>query len=66
MYIKTSAAAKELRVTYPVLFDLIRRGKLRPPQKDSSGDYIWSAADLERARAALTRRHSRTGRPVTA
>jgi hypothetical protein len=54
---KTPAAARELGVSSDTLCGLIRRGKLDPlPTKDSSGDYIWSESDLDRARAALAAR----------
>jgi hypothetical protein len=34
--------------------DLIRRDRVQPlPQKDCSGDYAWSDADVARARAAF-------------
>jgi hypothetical protein len=32
----------------------MRYGKLEPPQRDTSGDFIWTDADLERARKALS------------
>ena len=53
-YRKTPVAARELGITYHRLIGLIRFGKLDPvPARDSSGDYIWSDTDLERARRAL-------------
>jgi hypothetical protein len=58
---KTPAAARELGVTVYRLHSLIRGGKLPPPQKDTSGDFIWTDADVDRARRALTldrRRHA--------
>jgi hypothetical protein len=59
---KTPAAARELGVTVYRLHSLIRGGKLPPPQKDTSGDFIWTDADLDRALQALTldrrRRHA--------
>jgi hypothetical protein len=51
---KTPAAARELGITYHRLIGLIRFAKIKPPVKDSSGDYIWADADLKRARDALT------------
>jgi hypothetical protein len=52
--LKTPAAARALGTTYHRLMGLIRFDKLNPaPQRDSSGHYVWSPEDMERARAAL-------------
>jgi hypothetical protein len=51
--LKTPEAARALGATYWKLVSLLRSSKFTPPQKDSSGDYVWDASDLERARAAL-------------
>ena len=56
---KTPAAAKELGISYPTLIGLLRYGKLDPPSKDTSGDYIWTDADLTRARNALAKQRKR-------
>jgi hypothetical protein len=40
-------------VNYYSLVGLFRSGKCDPPQKDASGDFVWTEADIERARAAL-------------
>jgi hypothetical protein len=53
---KTPVAARHLGVTYHTLIGLLRFNKIDPPQRDSSGDYLWSPADLDRARAALAAR----------
>ncbi len=53
-FLKTPVAARELGVGYYRLLNLMRLGKLTPPAKDSSGDYIWTDEDLEAARFALT------------
>jgi DNA-binding transcriptional MerR regulator len=53
-YLKTPVAARQLGITYHRLMGLIRFGKINPPARDSSGDYLWSDTDLERARLALT------------
>jgi hypothetical protein len=53
---KTPVAARHLGVTYHRLIGLIRFSKIDPPQRDSSGDYVWSPADLKRAREALAAR----------
>jgi hypothetical protein len=52
-YLKSRAVATELAISYYRLFELIRSGKLTPPGKDSSGDYIWTPEDVDRARQAL-------------
>jgi len=50
---KAPVAARELGISYHQLIGLIRYDKITPPERDSSGDYLWLDADLERARAAL-------------
>jgi hypothetical protein len=50
---KSPLAAKELGISYFRLHSLLRGNKITPPQKDSSGDYIWTDEDLERARRVL-------------
>lgn len=50
---KTPVAAQELGITYAQLIGLMRYGHLSPPKRDTSGDYIWTDADLERARESL-------------
>jgi hypothetical protein len=62
---KTSAVARLLGIPYTRLFALIRYGHLAPPPKDESGDYIWSDADVNRAREALAaslRRNAKAAR----
>jgi hypothetical protein len=57
---KTAGVARLLDTPYHRLWNLIRSGRLTPPPKDSSGDYVWTDTDVERARAALRidrRRH---------
>jgi hypothetical protein len=56
---KTTVACRELGVTYDTLFSMIRRGHIQPPEKDSSGNYWWSDADLEAVRQCLTTRDRR-------
>jgi hypothetical protein len=51
--IKTRDAAKLLGCRYFQLIYAINTERLTPPAKDSSGDYVWTDADIERARAAL-------------
>jgi predicted site-specific integrase-resolvase len=50
---KSPTAAQELGISYARLINLMRSGKLAPPKKDSSGDYLWTEADMEAARKAL-------------
>jgi hypothetical protein len=59
--LKTGAAADALGVPESDLHYLVRRKRIPPPPKDSSGDYVWLPDDLDRARAALAsvRRHRR-------
>ena len=54
-YRKTTAAAQELGVPYWRLIGLMRYGKITPPSRDTSGDFVWTDADMARARAALAR-----------
>lgn len=51
---KSPTAAVELGISYHQLINLLRSRKITPPQKDSSGDYLWSDDDLAAARLALT------------
>jgi hypothetical protein len=50
---KTPLVAKLLAVNYPLVRSLIRDGRMEAPPKDTSGHYLWSESDIERARAAL-------------
>lgn len=50
---KSPIAAVELGISYHQLINLLRSRKITPPQKDTSGDYLWSD-DLTAARLALT------------
>jgi hypothetical protein len=52
-YRKTTAAARELGVPYYVLIGLIRYGKISPPGRDTSDDFVWMDEDMARAKAAL-------------
>jgi hypothetical protein len=61
MYRKTPVAARELGVPYYVLTGLLRYGKIDPPGRDSSGDFLWTDADIERARQILADRRQRKG-----
>ena len=52
-WFKSRAVADQLGVSYWRLFGLLRSGRIAPPGKDSSGDFVWLPEDVERARAAL-------------
>jgi hypothetical protein len=52
---KTPIVADLLGVGYYRLISLMRSRRLAPPAKDTSGDYIWTDADIDRARRALDR-----------
>jgi predicted site-specific integrase-resolvase len=58
-FLKTRAVCELLGVRYTYLANWLRDGRLTPPAKDSSGDFIWTPEDIERARAALTARRRR-------
>jgi hypothetical protein len=60
--VKTPVAARILAVPYHCLIGLLRDGKMIPPSKDSSGDYLWAEEDLAAARQALARRQQRRSR----
>jgi hypothetical protein len=53
MPLTTREAARTLGISYAKLWSLIRTDRLSAPPKNSSGDYLWQPADLERARVAL-------------
>jgi hypothetical protein len=53
VYLKTTRAAEHLCLKAKTLLALIRHRRILAPEKDSSGDYVWSPRDLARARAAL-------------
>jgi hypothetical protein len=59
MPIKTPQAARELHTSYTRLMSLLRYGQIEPPAKDSSGDYVWTDADLAAARRVIESRHER-------
>lgn len=63
-YRKTPVAARELGISYHQLIGLIRYGVIEPPGRDSSGDYLWDEAGLQRARQALAARKRKRGEIV--
>jgi hypothetical protein len=50
---KTPVAARMLGISFSRLHSLIRSGKIAAPQKDTSGDFLWSDEDLASARKTL-------------
>jgi hypothetical protein len=61
MPLKTQAMCRQEKFGYWQVVGLLRSGRIHPPQKDSSGDFVWTAADIERVRKALAERKSRKG-----
>jgi hypothetical protein len=59
-YLKTMAVARQLDTAYWKLLRLVHIGKIPAPSKDTSGDLIWTEGDVERARAALAERRTRS------
>jgi hypothetical protein len=59
---KTKDAARELGMTITRLRGMLETQKIAPPRKDSSGDYVWDDADLDRVRqaAAVDRRRKQS------
>jgi hypothetical protein len=53
-------------ISYHRIVAALRTGKLAPPRKDSSGDYVWSDADVERLKKVLAETSQRTGKAVPA
>ncbi len=56
---KTPEAARAAQASIWQMYYLVRTNKIPAPPKDSSGDYIWGARDVEAARRALRARQSR-------
>lgn len=48
--LKTAPAARSLNLPVFTLLNWIRYGLVAAPERDSSGHYLWGAADLEAAR----------------
>lgn len=63
-YLKSGAVAELLGIPYYTLFELMRAKRLQPPQKDSGGQFVWTEADLERARLAVAERQARRAKGV--
>jgi hypothetical protein len=52
-HLTTREVAKAIGAPLWELGEILRCGRLRPPHKNGSGDFVWYAADLDRARKAL-------------
>jgi hypothetical protein len=50
---KTRTMLGETGATYGQLVGWLRCGRLPPPQKDVSGDFLWSGSDVARVRALV-------------
>jgi hypothetical protein len=57
--VKTQTVVRKLGTTYWALVALMRSGKLRPPRKDVSGDFVWSKSDVQVAKRLLQERQRR-------
>ncbi len=53
MYLKSREVARRLGINYWSLVYLLRSDKIKQPNKDASGDLIWSARDVRNAQLAL-------------
>jgi excisionase family DNA binding protein len=49
----THQVARLLAVSYGRLYRLVWLGRIPSPDKLGTGDFVWTAADVQRARAAL-------------
>jgi hypothetical protein len=66
-FLKSSQVIRLLGISYYRLVSTLRSGKMEPPARDFSGDFIWLEADIERLRAALAvDRRRRTFEPALA
>lgn len=50
---KTTCVARQLGISYWRLLGFIRSGRLAPPPKDTSGDYVWSRAQIQAVRRLI-------------
>ena len=50
---KTCQVCRELPASYTQITAALRARKLRRPQKDASGDFMWSPGDVAALRRAL-------------
>ncbi len=54
MGFKTREVLQELNASYHRVHSVLRSGKVTPPAKDVSGDFAWTAQDVEAVRHAMT------------
>ena len=57
--LKTPLAARVVGCRVSHLGSLIRHGAITAPRKDSSGDFLWTVADVTAAQQALEARRVR-------
>ena len=50
---KTAVAAASIGVAESYLISLIRRNAIAVPDKDSSGDYVWTAVNIAAAKGQV-------------
>ena len=50
---KTAVAAASIGVAESYLISLIRRKAIGVPEKDTSGDYLWTPADIAAAKSKV-------------
>lgn len=55
-YLATRHVARLLGVSVSLLTKAVWDGRVDPPQKSPSGNFLWTGADIERAAWALLRR----------
>ena len=48
-YLSTRQVARLLKVSVSLLAKAVWCGRLDPPQKSPSGNFLWTRADVERA-----------------
>jgi hypothetical protein len=53
-YLKSREVTALLKIPYSRLISILRSGKLPQPDKDVSGDLIWSPRDVANVRRALS------------
>ncbi len=52
-YLKSRQVSEQLQIPYWKLVYILRAGMIPQPQKDASGDLIWSVRDVKNAEKAL-------------
>lgn len=56
-YLNTRQVAKLLEVSVNLLTKALWDGRVDPPRKSPSGNFLWTPRDIERAAWALRRHH---------